>query len=182
MYSTRVFWKKRPMNRKFDQCVSQKDVTSVMSWRVVVTSDTSGLYDYPFISIISVLMITSGPFLSLDSSVGRASAGLWAARSWVWILPLPVIPEVTLGSHSSSSLTVPWCTIGSGPGLEIQSWLWGSLHASESRLWAMMDPPWLWNPWAESTEVRNREHQWLRRNGDLSPQNLKKKKNACWRT
>ena len=28
MYSTRAFWKKRPMNHKFDQCVSQKDVTS----------------------------------------------------------------------------------------------------------------------------------------------------------
>ena len=27
MYSTRAFWKKRPMNRKFDHCVSQKDVT-----------------------------------------------------------------------------------------------------------------------------------------------------------
>ena len=28
MYSTRAFWKKRPMNRKFDHCVSQKDVMS----------------------------------------------------------------------------------------------------------------------------------------------------------
>ena len=56
-----------------------------------------------------------------DSSVGRASAGLWAARSWVRILPLPVIPEVTLGSHSSSSLTIPRYKIGTGLGLEIQS-------------------------------------------------------------
>ena len=40
------------MNRKFDQCVSQKDVTLynvVMSCHCdIVTSDTSGLYDYPF--------------------------------------------------------------------------------------------------------------------------------------
>ena len=34
------------MNRKFDQCVSQKDVTSCR--RDIVTSDTSDLYDYPF--------------------------------------------------------------------------------------------------------------------------------------
>ena len=26
IYSTRAFWKKRPMNRKFDHCASQKDV------------------------------------------------------------------------------------------------------------------------------------------------------------
>ena len=25
----------------------------------------------------------------------------------------------------------------------------------------MMDPLWLWNPWAESTKVQNREYQWL---------------------
>ena len=34
------------MNRKFDHCVSQKDVTSCR--RDIVMSDTSGLYDYPF--------------------------------------------------------------------------------------------------------------------------------------
>ena len=28
VYSTRAFWKKRPMNRKFDHCVSQKDIMS----------------------------------------------------------------------------------------------------------------------------------------------------------
>ena len=37
---------------------------------------------------------------------------LWAARCWVRILSLPVIPEVILGGHSSSSLTVPKCKIG----------------------------------------------------------------------
>ena len=46
MYSIRAFWKKRPMNHKFDHCVSQKDVMSCC--RDIVTSDTSDLYDYPF--------------------------------------------------------------------------------------------------------------------------------------
>ena len=68
---------------------------------------------------------------------------------------LPVIPEVTLGGHSSGSLTVPRCKIGTGLGLEIQSWLWGgSLRARESRVQAMMDPPWLWNPWVKSTKSK----------------------------
>ena len=35
-------------------------------------------------------------------------------------------------------------------GLGNQSWFWGSLCASESRVQVMMDPPKLWNPWAES--------------------------------
>ena len=89
-----------------------------------------------------------------------ASAGLWAVRSWVHILPLPVIPEVTLGGHSNGSLTIPRCKIGIGLGLEIQSWLWGSLRTRESRA-RVMNPPWPWSPWAKSTEVQNREYQWL---------------------
>ena len=40
---------KRPMNRKFDQCVSQKRRNVVTSChRDIVTSDTSGLHDHPF--------------------------------------------------------------------------------------------------------------------------------------
>ena len=107
------------------------------------------------------------------------SVGLWATRSWVRILPLPVIPEVTLGSHSSSSLTASRCKIGTGLGLEIQSWLWGSLCTSKSRAWVMMDPIWLWNPQVESTEVWNRA-QVAPPNGDLSPQKFNLKKKNEW--
>ena len=42
---------------------------------------------------------------------------------------------MTLGGHSSSSLTIPRCKIGTGLGLEIQSWLWGSFCTSKSRQW-----------------------------------------------
>ena len=42
---------------------------------------------------------------------------------------------------------------------------------------AMMDSPWLWNPWAESTEVRNKRVPVAAQNGDLSPQILKNKVN-----
>ena len=46
MWSTRAFWKKRPMNH----CVSQKTHRNIVMLcrRDIVTSDTSGLYDYPF--------------------------------------------------------------------------------------------------------------------------------------
>ena len=54
MYSTRAFWKKRPMNHKFDHCVSQEDITSCR--HDIVMSDTSGLYDYPFILIFIVIL------------------------------------------------------------------------------------------------------------------------------
>ena len=76
-------------------------------------------------------------------------------------LNLPTIPEGTLGGHSSSSLTIPRCKIGTMTMPGIQSWLWGSLHTSENRAQMMMDPPWLWNPWAESTKVQNRDYQLL---------------------
>ena len=88
-------------------------------------------------------------------SVGKASVGIW--WSWVRISPLPVIPEVALGGHSISSLTIPRCKIGTGLGLEIQG---GPLLTSKNRAQVMMDPPWLRNPRAESTEVRNKENQW----------------------
>ena len=84
-----------------------------------------------------------------------ASAGLWAVRSWVHILPLPVIPEVTLGGHSNGSLTIPRCKIGIGLGLEIQSWLWGSLRTRESRA-RVMNPPWPWSPWAVNRSPKQR--------------------------
>ena len=98
-------------------------------------------------------------------------------RSWVWILPLPAVPEVTLGGHSSGSLTIPRCKIGTGLVLGIQSGLWGSLCSSKSRAWAMMDPLWLWNPWAESTEVWNREQQWLHKMVTCERKNFLKKTN-----
>ena len=41
MYSTRAFWKNRPVYRKRRNVVN------------AVTSDTSGLYDYPFIVSIN---------------------------------------------------------------------------------------------------------------------------------
>ena len=95
-----------------------------------------------------------------DSSVGRALGfgprGLGfksclCQSSWKWhwaVTPVVASPYQAV-------------KLGPSPGLGIQSWLWESLCASKSRVWAMMDPPWLWNPWAESTKVRNREYQWL---------------------
>ena len=53
-YSTRAFWKKRAQNHKFDQCVSQKDMTSCR--RDIVTSDTSGLYDYFIFNVVLLLL------------------------------------------------------------------------------------------------------------------------------
>ena len=77
---------------------------------------------------------------SWDSSVGRASAGLWPSKCWVLILPLPVIPEVTLGSHLSCSLTVPRCKLG-------QVWDWKFRVDPEEDHYAQVRPecrpPWL---------------------------------------
>ena len=65
--------------------------------------------------------------------------------------------------------------LGTGPGLGIQCWLWGSLCTSKSRVQVMMDPPSLWNPWAESTEVQNREYQWLHKMVTCHRKNFKNK-------
>ena len=35
-----------------------------------------------------------------------------------------------------------------------------TFSASDKRAQATIDPPWLWNSWAESSEVRNRGYQW----------------------
>ena len=111
---------------------------------------------------------------SQDSSVGGASAFeprgprfesclFQSSRKWHWAATLAV-----------ASL-YQGVKLGPGLGLGIQIWLWGSLHASKSRVWVMMGPSWLWNPWAESTKARNREYQWFHKNGDLSPQKNEKR-------
>ena len=95
-----------------------------------------------------------------DSSVGRVSGfGPWgpgfksclcqSSQKWHWVV--------------TPAIASPYQGIKLGPELVlgIQRWLWESLHASESRAYVMMDPLWLWNPWAEATKIRNRVYQWL---------------------
>ena len=44
----------------------------------------------------------------------------------------------------------------------------------------MMDPPWLWNPWVESTEVQDTEYQWLHKMVTCHRKKLKRKKKEYW--
>ena len=111
-----------------------------------------------------------------DSSVGRASglgprgpgseSACGSSESDIWAVTL-VVASPYQGVN-----------LGPGPGMGIQSWLWGSLHASKSRAQAMKGSPWLWNPWAQSTKVQNRECQWLHK---MVTANLKKESrgNVC---
>ena len=65
--------------------------------------------------------------------------------------------------------------LGPGPGFEIQRWLWGSLRPSKSRAQVKMDPSWLWNLWAEWTEVWNKGYQWPHKMVTYNPKkNFKK--------
>ena len=49
---------------------------------------------------------------------------------------------------------------GSMPSPGNQRWLWGSLSTSDKRVQVVIDPCWLLNPWAESSEVRNWGYHW----------------------
>ena len=63
---------------------------------------------------------------------------------------------------------------GSMPSLSNQRWLWWSLHTSQKRVPATINPPWLWNSWAESSQVQNRGYQWSNKK-DLGPTKTLKK-------
>ena len=88
-----------------------------------------------------------------------------------------------LGVHGTSA-GLGWCSgivtvwgaiyLGLMPDPSNQRWLWGTLHPSDKTAQAMMDAPWLWNLWAESSEVRNRGY-WWQHNIDLSPMKILKK-------
>ena len=50
-----------------------------------------------------------------------------------------------------------------------------TLYTSKTRVQAVVHPPWIQKPWAESIQVRIKEYQWVHKNGDLSRQKLKTK-------
>ena len=88
---------------------------------------------------------------------------------------LPPVPEVTLGGHSSGSLTIPRYKIGTRPWLE-QSQLTLRIHYTQVTESGGNGASTLaLKPTGESTKVRNREYQWLHKMVTLSPQKLKKK-------
>ena len=73
-----------------------------------------------------------------DSSVGRASD--FGCEVLASNLPLAAVPEATLGSHSSSSLTIPRCKIGTRPWpgkIRVDSEYTLCANDRESRQWCI---------------------------------------------
>ena len=58
-----------------------------------------------------------------------------------------------------------------------QRWLWGSSHASDKKVQALMNSCWPWNPWAESSEAQNRGYQWPNKMHLGPTKTLKKERN-----
>ena len=68
------------------------------------------------------------------------------------------------GIEFAIDVSDPVSMLGSGN----QRSLWRSLQTRDKSAWTTMGPLWLWNPWAESSKVRNWGCQWPHKM-DLGP-------------
>ena len=129
-------------------------IATPYAWHWFVTPEGGSVGQYPSRHIawnmahIKIQITGGGVADSQHSYISKKKSKKKRIRKWHWAVTLAVVSPYQ------------GVKLGPGPGLGIQSWLWGSLFTSESRAQVMMDPPWL-ETHGQSQIVWNREYQWL---------------------